>query len=70
MKTPSDNLRNFVLTVDEIKLERAIQDLQKAISSIRASSPGSNRLAFFESQIAQLEEQLDELREHTLIELN
>ena len=70
MKKSSDSLRNFDLTVDEIKLERAIQELQMAVKNIQASTPGSDRLAFFEAQIEMLEEQLDELREHTLIQLD
>lgn len=67
MVEKKSNLKNFDLTVDEIKLERAIRDLQTAIQKIKSTSPDSDRLGFFNSQLSKLEEQLDELREHTLI---
>jgi len=66
-KQKSDNLRNFNLTVEEVKLEKAIQEIKISIARIQQATPSSDRPRFLKTQVVKLEEQLEELRESTLI---
>ena len=61
------NLRNFDLTVEEIRITRAIQEMTEAFERISQNNPDPARLDFYGDQIRKLEEQLDDIREHTLI---
>ncbi len=63
----SDNLRNFDLTVDEIKLIRMIDDLIDGLEKLTFHDPLSPRAEFFRQEIDKLEEKLDQIRENTLI---
>ena len=64
---PGGNLRNFDLSVEEIKILRAIEDLRRALVDLESSNSPIERLDYFRDQILQLEEKLDEIRDHTLI---
>ena len=61
------NLRNFDLTVEEIRITRAIQEMTEAFERISQNNPDPARLDFYSDQIHKLEEQQDDIREHTLI---
>ncbi len=63
----SDNLRNFSLTVEEIKLVRTIDDLIEGLEKLEIEDPLSARADFFRKEIDKLEEKLDEIRDNTLI---
>ena len=63
----SDNLRNFNLTVEEIKLVRTIDDLIEGLERLEIDDPLSPRADFFRKEIDKLEEKLDEIRDNTLI---
>ncbi len=64
---PGGNLRNFDLSVEEIKILRAIEDLNRALNDLENSNSPIERLDYFRDQIVLLEEKLDEIRDHTLI---
>ena len=61
------NLRNFDLSVEEIRITRAIQEMTHAFKRISQNNPDPARLDFYGHEIKKLEEQLDEIRENTLI---
>lgn len=63
----SDNLRNFNLTVEEIKIVRMIKELIEGLEKLNFDDPLSPRAEFFRSEIDKLEEKLEEIRENTLI---
>ena len=63
----SDNLRNFNLTVEEIKLVRTIDDLINGLEKLRIEDPLSERADFFRREIEKLEEKLEQVRDNTLI---
>ncbi len=63
----SDNLRNFDLTVDEIKIVRMIDDLIENLERLTFNDPLSPRAEFFRQEIDKLEEKLDQIRDNTLI---
>lgn len=63
----SGNLRNFDLTVDEIKIVRMIDDLIDGLGKLDFDNPLSPRAEFFRSEIDKLEEKLEEVRDNTLI---
>ena len=63
----SDNLRNFNLTVEEIKIVKMIKELIEGLEKLNFDDPLSQRAEFFRSQIDKLEEKLEEIRENTLI---
>jgi uncharacterized coiled-coil DUF342 family protein len=67
--TPRGNgkLRNFDLSVDEIKVLKAIRDLTQALEDVKTRKTYPERLEFFRSEIRQLEDQLEEIRENTLL---
>ena len=60
-------LRNFDLTVEEIRIVRAIKEMTDAFDRISANNPEPARLDFYSHEIKKLEEQLDDIRENTLI---
>ncbi len=61
------NLRNFDLTVDEIKVIRAIRDMTRSLDDFKAKNIQPVRLKFFRNEIKNLEDRLEEIRENTLI---
>jgi hypothetical protein len=61
------NLRNFDLSVEEIRITRAIKQMTNAFDRISQNSPDPARLDFYGYEIKKLEEQLDDIRENTLI---
>ena len=63
----SGNLKNFDLTVDEIKIVRMIEQLIEGFEKLNFDDPLSPRAEFFRSEIDKLEEKLAEIRENTLI---
>ena len=63
----STKLRNFDLSVEEIRIERAIKEMTGAFERISENSPDPVRLDFYSYEIKKLEEQLDDIRENTLI---
>jgi uncharacterized protein Yka (UPF0111/DUF47 family) len=60
-------LRNFDLSVEEIRIERAIKEMTDAFERISENNPDPARLDFYGHEIKKLEEQLDDIRENTLI---
>jgi hypothetical protein len=65
----SSSLRNFDLTVDEIRVMKAIKELTNALANIEYTDPQSPRAEFFRTEIEKLEDKLEEIRENTLIKL-
>jgi uncharacterized membrane protein YjjP (DUF1212 family) len=63
----SEKLRNFDLTVDEIKIVRMIDDLVAGLEKLQFNDPLSPRAEFFRKEIDKLEEKLDQIRDNTLI---
>ena len=63
----SDNLRNFDLTVEEIKIVRMINELIEGLEKLEFNNPLSPRAEFFRKEIDKLEETLEEVRDNTLI---
>jgi hypothetical protein len=63
----SGNLRNFDLTVEEIKIVRMIEQLIEGFEKLNFDDPLSPRADFFRSEIDKLEEKLEQIRENTLI---
>jgi len=63
----SGDLRNFDLTVEEIKIVRMIKELIKNLERLSFDDPHSPRAEFFRKEIDTLEEKLEEIRENTLI---
>jgi uncharacterized protein Yka (UPF0111/DUF47 family) len=66
--TPTNvKLRNFDLSVEEIRIMRAIKEMTDAFERISENDPDPARLDFYGYEIKKLEEQLDDIRENTLI---
>ncbi len=63
----SEKLRNFDLSVDEIKLIKAINDMTESLEDMKRKNTQASRIEYFVRQIKELEEELDDLRENTLI---
>ena len=63
----SGNLRNFNLTVEEIKIVRMIKDLIEGLENLNFDDPLSPRAEFFRNEIDKLEEKLEQVRDNTLI---
>ena len=63
----NDNLRNFNLTLDEIKIVKMIKTLIESLESLEFNDPLSPRAEFFRKEIEKLEEKLEEVRDSTLI---
>lgn len=60
-------LRNFDLTVEEIKIIKAIKEMTHSLEDIERKNTQPERLVFFRNEIKKLEDQLEEIRENTLI---
>jgi hypothetical protein len=65
--TKGGKLRNFDLSVEEIRILKAIKDMTRTLEDIERKNPSSDRLEYFRCEIRQLEDQLEEVRENTLI---
>jgi uncharacterized protein Yka (UPF0111/DUF47 family) len=65
--TVSDRLRNFDLSVDEIRLVKTINEMTSSVKKIEQQDPNSSRAKFIRIEIKKLEDQLDDLRDNTLI---
>jgi hypothetical protein len=63
----SGDLRNFDLTVEEIKIVKMIEELIKNLERLSFDDPDSPRAKFFRKEIDTLEERLEDIRENTLI---
>ena len=63
----SSKLRNFDLTVEEIKIVRMIDELIAGLQKLEFDDPLSPRAEFFRKEIDKLEEKLEEIRDNTLI---
>lgn len=63
----SDKLRNFDLTVEEIKIVRKMKEVIEGLEKLAFEDPLSPRAEFFRNEIQRLEEKLEEIRENTLI---
>ena len=61
------NLRNFDLTVDEIRVVRIIKELTQGLENLKFNDPLSPRADFFRLEIDKLGEKLEEIRDNTLI---
>ena len=66
-KKRTAKLRNFDLTVEEIRILKAIEDLTLALENIERKNDRPERLEYFRCAIRQLEDKLEEVRENTLI---
>jgi hypothetical protein len=62
-----EKLRNFDLSVDEIRVLKAIRDMTDALEDIKRKNAYPERLDFFRCEIRQLEDRLEEIRENTLL---
>ena len=60
-------LRNFDLTVEEIRILKAIRDVTHSLEDIERKSAQPVRLEYFRSELRQLEDRLEEIRDNTLI---
>jgi hypothetical protein len=60
-------VRNFDLTVEEIKLEKSINQLTNTAKNLEHKEPDSQRAKIIREEIRRLEEKLDEIRDNTLI---
>ena len=63
----SGKLRNFDLTVEEIKIVKMMKELIKNLENLSFNDPLSPRADFFREEIDKLEEKLEEIRDNTLI---
>ena len=60
-------LRNFDLTVEEIKILKTIKDMTQSLEDIERNHDQPVRLEYFRNEIRRLEDQLEEIRDNTLI---
>ena len=60
-------LRNFDLTVEEIRTIKAIKDINQSLDDITDKSSESARVDFFRNEISRLEKELEDIRDNTLI---
>ena len=65
--SPKGNLRNFDLSVDEIRLIKAIDEMNVTVNRIQQLDPQSPRIKYIRLEIKNLEGRLDDLRDNTLI---
>ena len=63
----SGKLRNFDLTVDEIKIVKMMGELVEGLEKLTFDDPLSPRAEFFRSEIDRLESKLEQIRDNTLI---
>ena len=61
------NLRNFDLSVEEIIIIKAIKEMTRSLEDVERDNTQPERLEFFRNEIRKLEDELDEIRENTLI---
>lgn len=61
------NLRNFDLTLEEIKTVKLMDELIENLDNLETIDPLSPRADFFRREIEKLEEKLEQVRENTLI---
>ncbi len=61
------NLRNFDLSVEEIVIIKAIKKMTQSLEDIEFTDTQPERLNFFRNEIRKLEDELEEVRENTLI---
>ncbi len=61
------NLRNFNLTLDEIKIVKMMKELAEGLDNLEFSDPLSPRADFFRQEIDNLEQKLEVIRDNTLI---
>ncbi len=64
---PTNRLRNFDLSVDEIRLVKTITEMTNSVKKIEQMDPNSPRAKFIRLEIQKLEDQLEDLRDNTLI---
>ncbi|MCP4981012.1 MAG: hypothetical protein GY935_11020 [Gammaproteobacteria bacterium] len=62
-----EKLRNFDLTVEEIRILKRIKELTQSLEVIDGNSAQTVREEFFRCEIRRLQDQLEEIRENTLI---
>ncbi len=62
-----DKLRNYDLTVDEIRLIKSIEDMTRSVDRLEQMDPQSSRAKIIRLEIEKLEDKLEELRDNTLI---
>jgi hypothetical protein len=60
-------LKNFRLSVEEIKLIRAIKEMAQSLEYIEHKNIQPERQEFFRNEIRALENQLEDIRDNTLI---
>lgn len=60
-------MRNFDLTVEEIKLIKAIKEMSQSLEYIEQKNIQPERQKFFRNEIKKLEEELEDVRDNTLI---
>jgi hypothetical protein len=60
-------LRNFDLSVEEIRTIKAIKDMTQSLDSIEDKNTQPERVEYFRNEIIRLEEQLEDIRDNTLI---
>ena len=63
----SGRLRNFDLSVEEIRTIKAIKDFTRSLEDIKDKNTQPERVAFFRNEIMRLEAQLEDIRDNTLI---
>lgn len=63
----AENLKNFNLTLEDIKTKRLINDLINHLEQLKVNDPLSPRASFLIQQIDTLEQKLEQIRENTLI---
>ena len=60
-------LRNFDLTVEEIRTVKAIKEMTRSLEDFETRDIQPERLKFIRNEIKKLEEQLEDIRDNTLI---
>jgi len=63
----NSNLRNFNLTLEEIKIVKTIKELIEGLENLEFNDPLSPRTEFIRKEIEKLEKKLEEVRDNTLI---
>lgn len=61
------NLRNFDLSVEEIRILKSIKDLTRSLEEGERRKTQPERLEYYRCAIRLLEDKLEEVRENTLI---
>jgi hypothetical protein len=63
----NEKLRNYDLSVDEIRLVKSIEEMTKSAKNLERLDPQSSRAKFARIQIKKLFDELEALRDNTLI---